>query len=104
MTGIQPIDLSNVQKVVDKLLTKGCNAIILTLGPLGAVYASKTNRNVTRIPTTEVHPVDTTVCIAYTQCRRTIVVAEILHADLEFIRLDEIRDFFKKHFLNIIIC
>lgn len=60
ITGIQPIDLSNVQQVADKLLDKGCNAIILTLGPLGAAYASKTNRNVTRIPTTKVHPVDTT--------------------------------------------
>ncbi|XP_070171571.1 ribokinase [Polyergus mexicanus] len=60
MTGIQPVDLSNVQEVADKLLAKGCNVIILTLGPLGAVYASKTNRNVTRIPVTEVHPVDTT--------------------------------------------
>ncbi|XP_029157808.1 ribokinase-like [Nylanderia fulva] len=59
-TGIQPVDLSNVQQVVDKLLDKGCNAIILTLGSLGAVYASKTNRNVTRIPAIKVHPVDTT--------------------------------------------
>lgn len=60
MTGIQPVELSNVQQVVDKLLAKGCNAIILTLGPLGAVYASKANRNVTLIPTTKVQPVDTT--------------------------------------------
>lgn len=91
MTGIQPVDLSNVQQVVDKLLAKGCNAIILTLGPLGAVYASKTNRNITRIPVTEVHPVDTTVRIAYTLCHRTIVVAEILRrANLESIRFHEI--------------
>lgn len=63
MTGIQPVELSNVQHVADKLLDKGCNAIIVTLGPLGAVYASKTNRNVIRIPTDEVQPVDTTVRI-----------------------------------------
>ncbi|XP_024886355.1 ribokinase-like [Temnothorax curvispinosus] len=59
-TGIHPVDLSNVQQVADELLAKGCNAIILTLGPLGAAYASRANRNVTRISTTEVHPVDTT--------------------------------------------
>ncbi|EFN66436.1 Ribokinase [Camponotus floridanus] len=59
-TGIQPVNLSNIQQVADKLLAMGCNAIILTLGPLGAVYASKANRNVTRIPVTKVHPVDTT--------------------------------------------
>lgn len=66
MTGIQPVDLSNVQRVADEFLAKGCNAIILTLGPLGAAYASKTNRTVTRIPTIEVHPVDTTVRITCT--------------------------------------
>ncbi|EZA52835.1 Ribokinase [Ooceraea biroi] len=60
MTGIQPVDLSNVQQVADKLLAKGCNALILTLGPLGAVYASKASRNITHVPTTEVHPMDTT--------------------------------------------
>ncbi|XP_020296651.1 ribokinase-like [Pseudomyrmex gracilis] len=60
MTGIQPVELSNIQHVADKLLDKGCNAIIITLGPLGAVYASKTNRNVIRISTDKVQPVDTT--------------------------------------------
>lgn len=63
MTGIQLLDLSNVQQVADKFLAKGCNTIILTLGPLGVVYASKTSRNVTRIPTTAVQAVDTTVGI-----------------------------------------
>ncbi|KAL6260084.1 hypothetical protein P5V15_007623 [Pogonomyrmex californicus] len=60
MTSVEHVDLSNVQQVVDELLAKGCNTIIITLGPLGAVYASKTNRNIVRIPTTEVQPVDTT--------------------------------------------
>ncbi|XP_011163536.1 ribokinase [Solenopsis invicta] len=60
MTGIQAVNPSNIQQVVDKLLAKGCNAIILTLGPLGAAYASKVDRNVTLISTTEVQPVDTT--------------------------------------------
>lgn len=64
MTGI-PVDLSNVQQIVDEFLAKGCNTIILTLGPHGAVYASR-NRDVTRIPATKVHAVDTTVRIAYT--------------------------------------
>jgi len=61
MTDVRSIDMSNVQQVVDKLLAKGCNAIIITLGPLGAAYATKMNRTVLRIPTVEVHPVDTTV-------------------------------------------
>ncbi|XP_018402164.1 PREDICTED: ribokinase-like [Cyphomyrmex costatus] len=60
MIGIQPVNLSNIQQVADKFLAKGCNAIIITLGPLGAAYASKMNRNIIRIPTTEVQPVDTT--------------------------------------------
>ncbi|KAH0944763.1 hypothetical protein HN011_004092 [Eciton burchellii] len=60
ITDIRPIDLSNVQRVTDKLLAKGGNMIILTLGSLGAVYASKANRNVTHIPVAKVDPVDTT--------------------------------------------
>jgi sugar/nucleoside kinase (ribokinase family) len=63
ITDIRPIDLSNVQRVTDKLLAKGGNMIILTLGSLGAVYASKANRNVTHIPVAKVDPVDTTVRI-----------------------------------------
>jgi len=65
MTDVRSIDMSNVQQVVDKFLAKGCNAIIITLGPLGAAYATKMNRTVIRIPTVEVYPVDTTVSIAY---------------------------------------
>lgn len=65
MTGIQPVSLLNAQQVVDKLLAKGCNAIIITLGPFGAVYASKEKRSVTQIPTAKVQPTDTTVRIAY---------------------------------------
>ncbi|XP_014475597.1 PREDICTED: ribokinase-like [Dinoponera quadriceps] len=60
MTGVRPVDLSNVQQVADKFLAEGCNAIILTLGSLGAVYASKTSRNVARIPAVAVQAVDTT--------------------------------------------
>ncbi|EFN80282.1 ribokinase isoform X2 [Harpegnathos saltator] len=60
MTGVRPVDLSSAQQVADKLLAKGCNAIILTLGPLGAAYASTTSRIVTWIPTTAVAAVDTT--------------------------------------------
>ncbi|KAL0106007.1 hypothetical protein PUN28_016018 [Cardiocondyla obscurior] len=60
ITGIQPVNLSNAQQVADELLAKGCNAIILTMGPLGAVYASKVNRKITQIATAKVHPVDTT--------------------------------------------
>lgn len=90
-TGIQPVDLSNIQQVMDKLLAKGCNAIILTLGPLGAVYASKTNRNVTRIPVTKVHPIDTTVRIAYIWCRKTS--RGDFMTNLESIRFNEISYF-----------
>lgn len=90
-TGIQPVNLSNIQQVADKLLAKGCNAIILTLGPLGAVYASKTNRNVTRIPVTKVHPIDTTVRIAYIRCRKT---RGDLMTNLESIRCNKISYFF----------
>jgi len=37
--------------------------IILTLGSLGAVYASRAKRNVTHVPVAKVDPVDTTVRI-----------------------------------------
>jgi len=63
ITDIRPIDLSNVQRVTDKLLAKGGNMIILTLGSLGAVYASRAKRNVTHVAVAKVDPVDTTVRI-----------------------------------------
>lgn len=53
--------LSNVQNAIDILFSKGCNMVILTLGPLGAVYASKDDREITQISTTKVDPIDTTV-------------------------------------------
>ncbi|XP_078039823.1 ribokinase [Augochlora pura] len=61
MTGVQTIGLTNVQKIIDKLLDYGCNTVVLTLGELGAAFASKECRNVTVIPNAKnVQPVDTT--------------------------------------------
>ncbi|XP_043674028.1 ribokinase-like isoform X3 [Vespula pensylvanica] len=60
ITGVQPLMLSNVQNAIDILFSKGCNMVILTLGPLGAVYASKDDREITQISTTKVDPIDTT--------------------------------------------
>lgn len=60
ITKIQLLELSNAQEVIDVLLSKGCNLVILTLGPLGAVYASKSDRKIKQISATEVQPVDTT--------------------------------------------
>ncbi|XP_047357045.1 ribokinase-like isoform X2 [Vespa velutina] len=60
ITGVQPLMLSNAQNAIDILFSKGCNMVILTLGSLGAVYASKENRKITQISTTKVDPIDTT--------------------------------------------
>lgn len=60
ITGVEPLSLSNAQEAIDILLSKGCNLVILTLGPLGAVYASQDNKKITQILTTKVQPVDTT--------------------------------------------
>ncbi|XP_076247757.1 ribokinase isoform X2 [Calliopsis andreniformis] len=60
MTGVQPVGPLNMQKAIDKLLDKGCGTVILTLGEIGAAYASKENRIAKMIHTTPVKPVDTT--------------------------------------------
>ncbi|KZC07401.1 PREDICTED: ribokinase-like [Dufourea novaeangliae] len=60
MTGVQPLGLSNMQEAIDKLLDNGCNTVILTLGKMGAAYASRKNRTATLVPTRRVKPVDTT--------------------------------------------
>lgn len=61
MTGIRPLNLSNAQKAIDSLLEKGCQSVILTLGPEGAVYASKKEPSMLHVSTEKVNPVDTTV-------------------------------------------
>ncbi|KAK2576297.1 hypothetical protein KPH14_005662 [Odynerus spinipes] len=60
ITGVQPLTLSNAQEAIDILLSKGCNFVILTLGPLGAVYASQSDTKITQISATKVQPIDTT--------------------------------------------
>nr|XP_033325626.1 ribokinase-like [Megalopta genalis] len=61
MTGVETLGLSNVQKAIDKLLDRGCNTVVLTLGELGAAFASKECRTATVIPNAKiVQPVDTT--------------------------------------------
>lgn len=61
MTGVRPLGLSSVQAAIEKLLDKGCSTVILTLGELGAAYASKEDRTAKMIPVPPVQPVDTTV-------------------------------------------
>lgn len=65
MTGVQPLGLSNMQEAIDKLLDYGCNTVILTLGEMGAAFASKKNRTATIVPATRVQPVDTTVRLLF---------------------------------------
>ena len=60
MTGVRPLGLSSVQVAIEKLLDKGCSTVILTLGELGAAYASKEDRTAKLIPVPPVQPVDTT--------------------------------------------
>lgn len=61
MTGVQPLGSSNMRQAIEKLLDKGCNTVILTLGEYGAAYASQADRTIKLISTTPVQPVDTTV-------------------------------------------
>ncbi|XP_068992371.1 ribokinase-like [Neodiprion pinetum] len=60
MTGVPVTGLYESQIAVNKLLQKECNAVLLTLGALGAVYASQSNPNVIHIPTEKVTAIDTT--------------------------------------------
>lgn len=60
MTDVQPLGPTNVQEAIDRLLDKGCKTVIITLGEMGAAYASKENRIAKLIPVTPVQPVDTT--------------------------------------------
>ncbi|XP_017767410.1 PREDICTED: ribokinase-like [Eufriesea mexicana] len=60
MTGVQLMGLSNIQHAVDKLLDKGCDTVIVTLGEQGAAYASQNNRTVKMVSTKCVQPVDST--------------------------------------------
>ncbi|XP_048507800.1 bifunctional ribokinase/ribose-5-phosphate isomerase A-like [Athalia rosae] len=60
MTGVHISGLFEAQIAVNELLNQGCNAVLLTLGALGAVYASTNSRNVIHVPTAEVTPIDTT--------------------------------------------
>ncbi|KAJ9597603.1 hypothetical protein L9F63_011548, partial [Diploptera punctata] len=45
---------------LNKLLEKGCNQVIITLGPLGALYGSKTDEVIIHVTTRKVNAVDTT--------------------------------------------
>lgn len=63
MTDVQPLGPTNVQEAIDRLLDKGCKTVIITLGEMGAAYASKENRIAKLIPVTPVQPVDTTVSL-----------------------------------------
>lgn len=65
MTDI-PVSESFVSRdiIVKRLLLRGCNAVLLTLGALGAVYGSQSNTNIIHIPTTKVRAEDTTVSMS----------------------------------------
>ncbi|XP_066586203.1 ribokinase-like isoform X2 [Prorops nasuta] len=60
MTDIESLSSENIQEAINKLLLLGCNTVIITLGALGAVYASQSQKTITRITTSSVEPVDTT--------------------------------------------
>ncbi|KAK9305986.1 hypothetical protein QLX08_003216 [Tetragonisca angustula] len=60
ITGVQLQGSSSMQQAIVKLLDKGCNTVIVTLGEQGAVYASQEDRTIKKVGTTRVQPVDTT--------------------------------------------
>ncbi|KAF3420185.1 hypothetical protein E2986_05712 [Frieseomelitta varia] len=60
ITGVQPQGSSSIQQAIVKLLDKGCNTVIITLGEQGAVYASQEDRTIKKVGTARVQPVDTT--------------------------------------------
>ncbi|KAI4498149.1 hypothetical protein M0802_006635 [Mischocyttarus mexicanus] len=60
ITGIFPVMLSNVNLAISSLLSRGCKFVIITLGSLGAAFASKDEGEIIRIETESVIPIDTT--------------------------------------------
>ncbi|XP_058789808.1 ribokinase-like [Phymastichus coffea] len=60
MTGIPNLQLSAGQLAIDKLLSFGCNTVIITFGSHGVIYASKNKKKAVHVPTMPVQAVDTT--------------------------------------------
>ncbi|XP_053608608.1 ribokinase isoform X2 [Plodia interpunctella] len=54
------VDISNAALALKKLLGKGCDTVIITLGEKGAVYASKGDPNPVHVMCESVTPIDTT--------------------------------------------
>lgn len=54
--------VESASQVLSLLLKQGCKTVIITLGPLGAVFASKDKPEPQLVPTPEIeNPIDTTV-------------------------------------------
>ena len=51
----------DAERATSQLLDLGCATVIITLGPLGAVYASSDDRIAVHIPVNNVNAVDTVV-------------------------------------------
>ncbi|XP_067011981.2 ribokinase [Anabrus simplex] len=60
MSGVPVRSESDAGKAIAKFLEKGCHTVIITMGPKGAVFASKDSPTPVHVPAKEVKPIDTT--------------------------------------------
>ncbi|XP_046372098.2 ribokinase-like isoform X2 [Haliotis rufescens] len=60
LTGQKVSSIEEAKAAVLALLDKGCNSVVLTLGELGSLYVSQSERDPHVVPCPKVTPVDTT--------------------------------------------
>lgn len=60
LTGVSVKSLVDAESAIEILLSRGCSAVIITMGELGAVYGTKNLVKPIHIPASKVNPVDST--------------------------------------------
>lgn len=63
ITGLTVTSVNDAKAVTSILLERGCRVVIVTLGALGAVFATDKQTEAVHIPTRTVQAVDTTVSV-----------------------------------------
>ncbi|KAJ8308714.1 hypothetical protein KUTeg_013588 [Tegillarca granosa] len=60
LSGVPVTCIKDTEKAIEILLGKNCKTVIITMGKLGAVFATQGNRKPVHVPATPVTAVDTT--------------------------------------------
>ncbi|KAJ8308715.1 hypothetical protein KUTeg_013589 [Tegillarca granosa] len=63
LSGVPVKCIKDAEKAIEIFLEKGCKTVIITMGELGAVFASQENKTPVHVPATPVTAVDTTVSL-----------------------------------------